>query len=179
MHDQYVYAALPHRPGSVQLSVSAERLAELLKPLSIENALRNFMVSGPFGNQYKRMAVVDQEGNVRSTLARDDVSTSPQQLRGISRFCAGFLSNLPENVEERYDIRYVGRDVGVVTGLLERNGFRVVEVRKYPAFPTVATVLRMAMHLAMARVSRVKVLAQNYSVSRRLKTDMWVRAALR
>jgi sigma-B regulation protein RsbU (phosphoserine phosphatase) len=28
-----------------------------------------------------------------------------------------FLSNLPENLEERYDIRYVGRDVGVVTAL--------------------------------------------------------------
>jgi SAM-dependent methyltransferase len=66
----------------------------------------------------------------------------------------------------------------IVTGLLERKGFRVVAVRKYPAFPALATVLRIAMHAALARPSRVKVLARNYAVSRRLKTDMWIRAAL-
>ncbi len=118
MHDQYVYAPLPHRPGTVQLSVSGERLAELLKPLSIENALRNFMVSGPFGNQYKRMAVIDREGNVRASQTREDTSTTPQMLRGISRFCTEFLADLPESPEERFDTRFVGRDIGVVTVLM-------------------------------------------------------------
>ena len=66
----------------------------------------------------------------------------------------------------------------IVTGLLRRKGFRIVRVRKYPAFPLVATFLRIGMHLATGRISKVKELVQNYSVSRRLKTDMWIRAAL-
>lgn len=64
----------------------------------------------------------------------------------------------------------------IVTGLLRRKGYRIVKVRKYPAFPLVATALRMGMHLAGGRVAKVKELARNYSVSRRLKTDMWIRA---
>lgn len=67
----------------------------------------------------------------------------------------------------------------IVTGLLQRKGFRIIQIRKYPAFPPVGTFLRIGMHLAMGRISKVKVLARNYLVSRRLKTDMWIRAALR
>jgi hypothetical protein len=66
----------------------------------------------------------------------------------------------------------------IVTGLLRRKGFRIVAVRKYPAFPAAATWMRIAMHLALGRISRVKVLARNYSVARRLRTDMWIRAAV-
>ena len=66
----------------------------------------------------------------------------------------------------------------IVTGLLERKGYRIVKVRKYPAFPATATFLRIAMHLALGRVAKARSLAQNYSVSRRLRTDMWIRAAL-
>jgi SAM-dependent methyltransferase len=67
----------------------------------------------------------------------------------------------------------------IVTGLLRRKGYRVVKVCKYPAFRPAATFLRIAMHLALGRLSRVRVLARNYGVSRRLPTDMWIRAALR
>jgi SAM-dependent methyltransferase len=69
-------------------------------------------------------------------------------------------------------------DESIVTGLLRRKGFRIVKVRKYPAFPPLATGMRIAMHLALGRISRVRVLARNYSVSRRQRTDMWIRAAL-
>jgi serine phosphatase RsbU (regulator of sigma subunit) len=117
VQDQYIYVPLPHRAGTVQLSVSGERLTELLKPLSLENALQNFMVTGQFGNQYKRMAVVDRQGNVRAAVHREDVAESPQTTRNLARFCAGFLADLPENPEERYATRFVGRDVGVVTVL--------------------------------------------------------------
>lgn len=65
----------------------------------------------------------------------------------------------------------------IVTGLLRRKGFRIVQVRKYPAFPACATWMRIAMHLSLGRISRVKALVRNYSVSRRLRTDMWIRAA--
>lgn len=65
----------------------------------------------------------------------------------------------------------------IVTGLLERTGFRVVKVRRYPAFPLAGTALRIGLHLATGRWSKAGVLARNYSVSRRLRTDMWVRAA--
>jgi SAM-dependent methyltransferase len=65
----------------------------------------------------------------------------------------------------------------IVTGLLRRKGYRIVQVRRYPAFPASATFPRMAMHLALGRLSRVRVLARNYAVSRKLKTDMWIRAA--
>lgn len=65
----------------------------------------------------------------------------------------------------------------IVTGLLRRTGFKIVKVRKYPAFPPTATFLRIAMHSALGRVAKARVLARNYSVSRRLRTDMWIRAA--
>ena len=65
----------------------------------------------------------------------------------------------------------------IVTGLLRRKGFRVLALRKYPAFRAVPTLLRIGWHLAGARLSRVKQLWANYSVSSRLKTDMWIRAA--
>lgn len=66
----------------------------------------------------------------------------------------------------------------IVTGLLQRKGFRIVQVRKYPAFPATATWLRIAMHSALGRIAKARGLARNYSVSRRLRTDMWIRAAL-
>ena len=66
----------------------------------------------------------------------------------------------------------------IVAGLLRRTGFRIVKIRKYPAFPAVATFLRIGLHLATGRLAKAGVLARNYSVSRRLRTDMWIRAAL-
>lgn len=66
----------------------------------------------------------------------------------------------------------------IVIGLLKRKGFRIVKVCKYPAFPAIGTILRISVNVALARISKAKVLARNYSVSRRLKTDMWIRAAL-
>lgn len=116
-HDKYVYVSLPHRAGSVQLSVSGTRLGELLKPLSLERALRNFMVSGQFGGQYKLMAVADSAGNILASVNREDVVLSSQMARGIGRFCADFLANLPQDPQERFATRFVGRDVGVVTAI--------------------------------------------------------------
>lgn len=65
----------------------------------------------------------------------------------------------------------------IVTGLLQRTGFRIVTIRKYPAFPLAPTLLRIGLHTALGRLSKARVLVRNLAVSRRLKTDMWIRAA--
>jgi len=117
LRDQYVYVPLPHRAGAVQLSVSGKTLASVLEPISLARALRNFMAVGPFGGQYRYMAVVDAAGNIRADINREDVTVAPQMTRGVARFCSEFLNNLPEKPEDRFSIRYVGRDIGVATAL--------------------------------------------------------------
>ncbi len=115
--DQYVYAPLPHRPGTVAVGIAREQLTEVLEPVAIQDALNHFMVTGEFGNNYTRMSVINKEGKVLANVERDDAAATPQLARAITQFCTDFLTNMPEKREDRYKTRFIGgrRDVGVVT----------------------------------------------------------------
>lgn len=116
--EQYVYAPLPHRAGTIYIGLSDQTLNRLVEPVALETALDQFMAQGLYGSAYIRMAVIDAKGTVLALVERDDAVNSPQLLRSISAFCAKFLEELPEKApQDRYATRMITRDVGVVTPL--------------------------------------------------------------
>ncbi len=115
--DQYVYAPLPHRAGTVAVGMSREALIGVLRPFALNEALNQFMVTGEFGSNYKRMAVVNKDGKILASVEREGSAASPQLLREITEFCTQFLGQLLEDPEQAYRTGFIGgrRDVSVVT----------------------------------------------------------------
>lgn len=71
---------------------------------------------------------------------------------------------------------------GIVTNILHRCGFEVRAIRKYPAFPfrhsPARVILETAKRLLPQRESQIRKLMHDYRLSRKFKTDMYIRATL-
>src|SRR5690606_15509058 len=88
--EQHVYAPLPHRPGTVYVGLNEQTLNRLVEPVALTTALEQFMARGLYGSAYIRMAVIDAQGNIVASVEREGETSSPQQMRSISTFCADF-----------------------------------------------------------------------------------------